>query len=257
MGILDWFRKPSLGRGWLPDELDPRDMKLREVAEALGMPGATALPSAVNLRHPAIAARDQDGTEACVGFAWAQGLELAYAERGMLTGDLSPSWIYFLGRASRGRAGLDAGMQLRDAAKAVVRFGCASEESCPFLPRKINLSPTWTAYRNAYDRKGVKGYYRIEAGDTEAVRIALAAGRPVVGGFQVDQSFVNFRGGNVFGQCRGEILGGHAVCLLGYDAQSFTLINSWTERWGDGGYARVSPAFVEHGADLWAIDVHS
>ncbi len=34
--------------------------------------------------------------------------------------------------------------------------------------------------------------------------------------------------------------GGHAVTIVGYDAAGFIVKNSWGERWGTGGYARVS-----------------
>jgi len=256
MGLFDWLKQPSFGRGWLPDEADARDVRLRDVATALHM--VSAPPPSVNLRHPAISPRDQDGVQACVGFAWAQGLELAYADRGLLTGDLSAQWIWFLGRATRGTAGLDRGMQLRDAAKIITRLGCATEETCPFVPRKFNVSPTWTAYRNAYDRRGLRGYYRIDEGDADGVRVALAAGRPVVGGWMIDQAFVDFRGRSVLGPSINSLaLGGHALCVLGYDRESFTIINSWGPNWGDDGYARVTPSFIQQGSDLWAIDVHA
>ena len=201
MGLLDLFRR-ARGTGWLPDLPDIRDAPLDRLRG-----GAAALPEAFTLRHPAVTVRNQGGASSCVGFAWAQALELAYAHHGVLTGDLSPAFIYFLARATHGAAGLDSGTYLRAAAKAVARFGCASERSHPYSVLFINQSPPWSAYRDAYDRKGLRGYYRVDAHDLDAVRWAISTGRPVVGGWTVDKTFLDYRGGGILGPTTGTPVG--------------------------------------------------
>lgn len=37
-----------------------------------------------------------------------------------------------------------------------------------------------------------------------------------------------------------ELNGGHAVCIVGYDAEGFIFKNSWGTQWGENGYGRIS-----------------
>ncbi len=250
MGLLDLFRPRPRGVGWLKEEPDSRDMRI----------GALTLdptiPAAASLRHPAITVRDQDGTQSCVGHAWAQAIELAYAWHNTLTGDLSPLALYFWARASHGAAGEDAGTYLRAAAKAVMRFGVPSERTWPFRASRVNVSPAWQAYRDAYDRRGLRGYYRVDATDLDGIRKAIANGKPVVGGWRVDRAFTQFRGTGTIDMITGEIIGGHALCLMGYNADgTFEIINSWGTSFGNQGYAHVTEDFVSQGHDLWVLDV--
>ena len=43
----------------------------------------------------------------------------------------------------------------------------------------------------------------------------------------------------------GSITGDHSAALFGYGPDHFLLRSSWGERWGDGGYARMSLAYAE------------
>lgn len=250
MNFLDLFKPRARSHGWLKEEPDARDMRIGSLTLD------PSIPAAASLRHPAITVRDQDGTQSCVGFAWAQALELAYAWHNVLTGDLSPLALYFWARASHGSAGEDAGTYLRAAAKAVMRFGVPIEKTCPFSARRVNVSPPWMAYRDAYDRRGLRGYYRVDANDLDGIRRAIANGKPICGGWRVDRAFTQFRGTGSIDMITGEIIGGHAICLMGYGADgTFDLINSWGTGWGNAGYARVTEDFVSQGQDLWVLDV--
>ena len=39
--------------------------------------------------------------------------------------------------------------------------------------------------------------------------------------------------------------GGHAICLLGYEGDYFYMLNSWSDRWGDRGWAKWHVRAVE------------
>ena len=241
-----WPLTPRRRFGWHPDPEDPRD-------RLLALRSASA-PTAASLSHPAVAARDQGSTGSCVGFAVAQGAELAYARQGVMTGDLSPLFTYALSRATHGEAFVDGGTYVRAAIKSAARFGFASEASHPFR-LGTQRAPGLRAFRDAYDRRGLRSYYRIDPADLNLVRLAIAAGFPVVGGWRVDRAFMSYDGSGILPAREGDVLGGHAMVVVGYDSQSFRLLNSWSTRWGAGGYAVVSPEWLAQGHDFWALDV--
>lgn len=81
-----------------------------------------------------------------------------------------------------------------------------------------------------------------EALDFDPASIAweLACGHPVVVGLQVTEAWMGFSG-TMLPPPReaGDVVGGHAVMLVGYDlaARVWRVRNSWGEGWAEGGYA--------------------
>ncbi len=63
---------------------------------------------------------------------------------------------------------------------------------------------------------------------------------PIVAGFMVFEDFQDYTEG-VYDHTTGAMLGGHAVLIVGYDAQEEYWIckNSWGADWGENGYFRV------------------
>ena len=86
------------------------------------------------------------------------------------------------------------------------------------------------------------GQYVIEPVKISLVKKALAENQPVVVGMQVYSSFQNCKD-YWNGEMAGFPLGGHAMCVVGYDDNkyggAFLFQNSWGERWGNGGYTWV------------------
>lgn len=243
--------------GYLRDHHDARDRLFRAalpLAIELGRP----LPASVSLWNSRARVRDQGQTSSCVGQAWANGLQLAYLQAGTDCPELSAEFVYFLSRAEHGGEGDDSGTYLRTAGKAVQKFGAAAESDWPFSESRVNAQPNMAALRSAYDRKGLRGYHRIESGDVEGIRQALSAGFPVVAGWQVSESFVFWKGGTIPEQIEG-IVGGHALCLYGYRADgTFEGVNSWGETWSDlGGHFVASELFARQATDVWALEVTS
>lgn len=73
----------------------------------------------------------------------------------------------------------------------------------------------------------------------EALKTALQKG-PVLTVMSVYEDFLFYKGG-VYKHVTGELAGGHAVTLVGYnDAENAWIIkNSWSEGWGENGYFRI------------------
>jgi hypothetical protein len=209
-------------------------------------------PASASVRHPLVNPRDQGGTNSCVGQAWSQALRLAWLRKGKDCPELSALHNYFLSRAEFGGQREDDGSYLRTGAKAVVRFGCATERAWPFRADRVNRRPSWAADRSGHDSRGVRGYFRLYSPDD--VRRAIAAGYPVVGGWSVDREFLDYSGGVIEGTDVARVVGGHAVVIESYAGDVFTILNSWGS-WGEDGRGRVSEAWVAGGRDLWAVSV--
>lgn len=95
-----------------------------------------------------------------------------------------------------------------------------------------------------------------------AMRNALAAGKPVVVGFLVHESFysapVRQTGRVPLPTPKDRLLDGHAMLCVGYDDAQQVLIlrNSWGADWGDRGYCYLPYAATAQGLlrDCWTFD---
>lgn len=238
--------------GYLQDKPDARDSSF---AARLGALSASPPPASASVKNASVGPKDQGMTSSCTGQAVSQAVRLGYLWGGHDCPELSALFAYYMGRAEYGGETSDDGSYLRTVIKGLTRLGVATEEAWPFANEGVNRHPNHKAYRAAYDRKGVRGYHRIDAGDVDGVRRAIASGYPVVGGWQVDQAFCDWDGGAVIS---GQVspIGGHALPIVAYAADgTFELLNSWSASWGRSGYAVVDEMFVAAGQDLWAVEV--
>lgn len=94
------------------------------------------------------------------------------------------------------------------------------------------------------------------AKDIEAVKQALQAG-PVMTTLGVYADFISY-GGGVYKHTSGEMLGGHAVSIVGYDdtLQAFIIRNSWGESWGERGFAHIAYSDTSGiGDSTWKFEI--
>jgi len=72
----------------------------------------------------------------------------------------------------------------------------------------------------------------------ESVKRALINKNPVIAGFQAEKAL--FRAKEVYEPDHQGILGGHAMCVIGFDdakyGGAFEVVNSWGKTWGNDGY---------------------
>ncbi len=252
MGIFDRIlsgrARPRFG--YRPDPTDNRDRMLASLELASDVP-----LSATVVKRP-FTIKSQGSTGSCVGQSVAQAVQLAFAHDDAMVQDLSALFVYYNSRKESGDDTItDNGTYLRTAIKSVQKFGVCPELVWPFSSSKVNRMPTWNAYRTAHDRRGVRGYYRIESGNLLDVKRAIASGRPVVAGWQVDAAFKAHRGSTVVGAQHEPFVGGHAMVVVGYTASYWDIVNSWGTGWGDNGLAIVNDSFMRQARDLWAVDV--
>jgi C1A family cysteine protease len=86
---------------------------------------------------------------------------------------------------------------------------------------------------------------------------ALANNQPVLYAFLVYQSFesqaTDTTGIVTLPKAGEQILGGHEVCIVGYNSttQYFTIMNSWGTSWGDKGFCYFPYAYITNPA--WSM----
>jgi C1A family cysteine protease len=236
---------------WRPDRPDFRDYIFT------GVPDIT--PAKVDLREFCSKIEDQGAIGSCTGCAISSAMELILKrERRLL--DLSRLFIYYQERLLEGSVLRDAGAYLRTGIKSCYTWGAPDERLWRYDPKLLFTRPSPAAYEDALKRR-VAEYRRCP--DFTTVKNALASGNPVVVGFLVYTSFLSLvvakTGVMPFPNVRKErILGGHAVCLVGYDdtRRVFIAKNSWGTNWGDGGYFYMPYQVIENrqmSADFWVI----
>lgn len=241
--------------GWVEDEPDDRDFLLA----GLGLPGAP--PSSFSLAGLVETVLDQGRTNSCVAQAVAQGLVVAARAAGDLAFELpSRRFLYFHGRGYSGSELIDAGTRNRDVMRGQIDLGSPAERFCPWDPKLVNRSPSFGAYRHAWDQRGLRGFYRLSGyGDTrlEEIRTAIASRRPVIFGTAVSQDFSEGRGqGSAYGPPRSWI-GRHAMLVVGYETGRFRVVNSWGRYWCESGFGWLSEDYLAwpDTKDLWALDL--
>jgi len=82
--------------------------------------------------------------------------------------------------------------------------------------------------------------------DDDAAMIAAVAEGPVSVGIEADQfAFQMYSSGILKGNCGSNL--DHGVVIVGYDAESFKVRNSWGSSWGEQGYIRIGRTNTPHG----------
>jgi C1A family cysteine protease len=237
---------------WTRDKVDKRDHIFQP--RTLVTP-----PTKVDLRANCSPIEDQGQLGSCTGNAIAGIIEFLY-RRAKKNVDVSRLFIYYNERMIEGTINYDNGAFLRDGIKAVNYYGAPLETVWPYNISKFASRPTPTAYIDGAKRKAV-AYQRCA--NFAAVKNALAIGYPVVVGFDVYESYdslaVARTGMMPYPNKQTEqLLGGHAVALVGYDdaTQRFIARNSWGVNWGDKGYFYMPYQVIQDTTmsnDFWII----
>ena len=227
------------------------------------------LPEAVSLLRFAPRRGDQGQQGSCV--AWSS----AYAAQTILTAaatgkdpnsiTFSPSYLYNQIRLSQDCQG----SYIQRAMEAIKRNGGVPLSQYPYNDQDCSRSPSG-ADLAAGRQNTIHGFTRLTEGDNlnpisvRAVKEHLAKDAPVVIGMLVGQSFMTDMMGRELWQPQGldkaQVgLGGHAMCVIGYDDRkfggAFQIMNSWTPQWGKDGIAWVRYGdFKNYVREAYGID---
>lgn len=199
--------------------------------------------------------RDQGDCGSCVAFATVASLEaMVNIENHApnLTVDLSEAQLFYCLGGSEG-CSCDTGWTIASAFEALQKTGLVSETcfpyvagnpSQPFPPCVLNWQQQSTVQ--------IAAWHSIQS--ISGMKTWIAACGPLAVGFSVYEDFTSYASG-VYHHVSGDLLGGHAVCIVGYDDTQRCWIckNSWGTSWGEQGFFRIAYGQCGIDAEAWAI----
>jgi C1A family cysteine protease len=232
------------------DERDDRDYLMRAYLPAV------KLPAKIDFTSKMTPVRDQGNEGTCVAFSSVAGMK-EYQEQldWKKYMELSPRFLYSLCKKLDGHPE-EEGTQIRYAMQVLKLYGVCSEKFWPYEPHQSDRPKT------GYDRDAAKfkelSYARLL--DLDEVKLCLATKGPCVIGITCFEGIMHTKTGKVPMPKAGEKpLGGHAICIVGYDEKTRLLKfkNSWSTAWGDKGYGCLPYAYVEkYMMDAWSsVDI--
>lgn len=239
--------------GWKPDLPDHRDL-----CYALQAP-KIELPTYVDLRPSCSAVEDQGNLGSCTAQALVGNLELLEFKANIKFEDLSRLFVYYNERVIEKSTSQDSGAYLRTGIKTLISQGVCSEKSWPYNIKKFTKKPTTKCYSEA-KMHTIKKYMRINS--LQEMLQCLAEGFPFVFGFSVYDYFESdtmaVTGVLKMPKSNESLLGGHAVCAVGYNQKKKMLLirNSWGINWGLKGYFWMPYEYVTNrdlSDDFWTI----
>jgi hypothetical protein len=179
-----------------------------------------ALPDVVDYRTDMFTIRDQGNQGACAAMAgaamkeWQEKKDIALAEY------MSPQFIY------NNREGSDEGMYMRDLMQILQKLGDCTEKDYPY---ESNRTITEAIYKSALNFV-IKNYASVDT--INELKTALYMNGPCI----IAVPVYNFTTRMWKKGANEGLLGGHALCLVGYNTEGFIIRNSWGEDWGLNGY---------------------
>jgi C1A family cysteine protease len=241
--------------GWIPDTPDHRDLKFTPPMHL-----TEELPSLVDLRAQMPPVYDQQSLGSCTANAVGGDVEYAMIRQGKSHYTPSRLFIYYNERVIENTIREDAGAQLRNGIKAVVRWGVCPETDWPYDISQFTKKPPRLTYRTAASQR-IQQYSRVSQNIAD-MKACLAGGDSFFFGFTV---FSSFEGQDVANSGimqmpyrMEQVLGGHAVLAVGYDdARKIIIVrNSWGQQWGDKGYFYMPYSFItnpDYADDFWTV----
>lgn len=242
--------------GWRRDLPDVRDFQL-----AVAAPKAP-LPPKLDLTPQCPPVYNQGSLGSCTANGVGGCLQFTERELGFSARIPSRLFLYFNTRVIMGTVGEDSGASIRDSVKSAVKYGYPDEADYPYRVRDFAKKPPNSAYTKAKPRMLKAPWYGRVAQTAESLKSTLVSGNPIVFGFSVYESFMSAataKSGVCPMPAKGEdMVGGHAVVLVGYDDErkAFLVRNSWGTAWGLNGYFWMPYDYVLNGnlcADFWTV----
>jgi C1A family cysteine protease len=241
--------------GWQPDLPDQRDF-----AYAAPRAVTKALPSKIDLRKNCPPVYDQGQLGSCTANAISGAFEFELMKQKSVAFMPSRLFIYYNERVIENTVKTDSGAQIRDGIKTVNQQGVCPETMWPYNIAKFAATPPAPCFKDALTHKTVN--YMSVARVLTQMQGCLADGYPFVIGFTVYESFespqVAKTGKLNMPAANEQVVGGHAVLVVGYDntAKRFIVRNSWGDGWGLKGYFTMPYDYLLNANlsdDFWTI----
>ena len=222
-----------------------------------------SLPTKVDFRKNCPLIYDQLALGSCVSNAVAGAMQYTMTKLKLPdTSMRSRLFIYYNARAVEGTIYQDAGSTIRDGMKVAAKMGACPETDWPYNISYFTSQPSQASYSDAV--KCRISEYRQVRQELNQLKQCLSQETPIVCGVLVYSSFESpdaTKTGKIPMPGQGEeILGGHAIMLVGYDdsINSFIFRNSWGTSWGDHGYGYLPYDYITSPAlsdEFWTLTV--
>lgn len=222
-------------KGWRQDLED--QSFLHGAASKFSYLPMSEIPDKVDPRGK-IRVKDQGQVGACSGFSRSYCMEALSNGIGGEGIEFSPMFAYLTNQKEDGLLGRDTGATISGGIKASRKYGNCPDGLFPF-PGRYTTSIPEACWEPAEQHQLLA---HTPVNSAEECLQAVGSGYPIYLGIGWDQSMDT----PVLDAYRvGGAGGGHAICLLGYEGDYFFMLNSWSERWGDRGWAKWHMRAVE------------
>ena len=245
-------KKYMHGMTLVKDVPDKRDFRM----DAMSVNERLELPNYVNWTSKMSPVKDQGNLGSCVGFACAamkEFQEQVEHEREVAEGkkyrrerdhyDLSEAWIYWNSKKIDPWPN-EEGTSIRCAMKVLNKIGVPCEKAYPYSDSYKGTPAIWSKLIAKWGL--IDSYYRCET--LEDLKQGLQNGPVVIGIACFREMFYVGDNGNIpYPMYPDEVLGGHAVCAVGYsdNTKQIRFKNSWGKEWGKNGYGFISYRYIQ------------
>jgi hypothetical protein len=237
----------------IPSRDTEKDWRM-ENALAAGILAAAPIPQSKDLRENWWSIGDQGATGSCVGWATADSMlrwHFVKAKRLKTDELLSVRFTWMAAKETdefeaRPTTFIEAdGTSLKAALDVSRNFGAVPDKILPFGSGALYPDKTQTFYTIAAQYK-IASYINLGR-DLGEWRRWLAFNGPILTRLTCDTTWMNAKqtAGKLDAYDVASAIGGHAVALVGYDANMFIVRNSWgTKHWGDKGFGYASNLYA-------------
>ncbi len=238
--------------GWIRQLPDQRDKEY-----AYKIPEYTIMPTTVDMRPLCPPVFDQGNLGSCTSNSAIAMLWFLAHRQGENPVVGSRLFHYYNERLIKSQ---DTGSTIRQSVKMLVKYGAPAETEWPYDITQFKKKPDPKCYADG--ALHLAKVYRPVSQDLVTMKSCLSDGYPILIGFTVYSSFesaaVAKTGLMPMPSHSENVLGGHAVLVVGYDdnKQCFTVRNSWGSAWGDAGYFYMPYAYATDphlASDFWTI----
>jgi C1A family cysteine protease len=238
----------------LPSKKTENDWSFDNATEAGVLAAPAAIPASKDLRQSWWKINDQESTGSCVGWATADSvLRWMFVDAGRLNTNelLSPRFIWMAAKETDEFITQpttfieEDGTSLKAALDIARKYGVVSDSVLPFKTGQLYPNPAKTFYALAAKLK-ITSYFNLGV-NLGNWRTWLATKGPILTRLDVDATWDSATDNHgILDMYQPQTArGGHAVALVGYNATSFSVRNSWGKEWGDKGFAYASWSYAQ------------
>lgn len=241
--------------------LNPQKVSKRLARRDVKVSISSATPSKYSLRPQCPVPYDQGNLGSCTANAFCAAYKI------LTKNQFSPSrlYLYYYERMLEDPTHnplhlTDSGADVIDGEKYAANIGICSESLWPYKIEKFNVKPPTYCDLDAAKHK-IKSFsvIPINANLINSIKSYIFKGIPVLIAINVYQSFESLQTSrtgvvtlpkplryNNPRDPRDPYLGGHEMCIIGYDdtTSRVTVLNSWGSNWGDGGYCYIPYSYL-------------